>query len=65
MSDEKNKPKDDDWGMTMPHLRYEEKKNAGDYSDEYAPNINQTSNRTAGDEWGMTARNLNNKKEYS
>lgn len=65
MNDENDKPKNDDWGMTMPHMRYEEEKKADGFSDEYAPNVNRTPNQTADDEWGMTTPNLNVPNDYS
>lgn len=57
MSDDK-KPKDDDWGMTMPHMRLEKDKNDDDFSDKFAPNP-YTSNQPAADDWGMTQQNFN------
>ena len=64
MNDENDKPKDDDWGMTMPHIQYEERKKAGEFSDEYAPNANRTP-PSSGDEWGMTTPNINLANDYS
>ena len=61
----KNKPKNDDWGMTMPHLRYEEIKNAEGFSDDFAPNVNRTPNKSDDDGWGMTTPNLNVPANYS
>lgn len=58
MNDEKDKPKDNDWGMTMPHMRLPKDKNADDFSDDFAPNIN-SSNQPPADEWGMTQQNFN------
>lgn len=57
MSDDK-KPKDDDWGMTMPHMRLEKDKNDDDFSDKFAPNP-YTSNQPSADDWGMTQQNFN------
>ncbi|MDQ2747206.1 MAG: formylglycine-generating enzyme family protein [Acidobacteriota bacterium] len=65
MNDENDKPKNDDWGMTMPHLRYEEQKNADGLPDEFASEVNQTSRPTANDEWGMTTPNLNIPDDYA
>ena len=65
MNDENDKPKDDDWGMTMPHIRYEERRKAGEFADEYAPDGNRKPAQTAGNDWGMTTPNLNLPKDYS
>lgn len=53
-----DKPKDDDWGMTMPHIRLEKDKNADDFSDDFAPNP-YSSNQPADDDWGKTQQNFN------
>jgi formylglycine-generating enzyme required for sulfatase activity len=58
MNDENDKPKDDGWGMTMPHLRYEEKKKADGFEDEFSPKSKQTP-PPSDDEWGMTTPNIN------
>ncbi len=54
-----DKPKDDDWGMTMPHMRVEKDKNADDFSDEFAPNPYSSGSQPTNDEWGMTQQNIN------
>ena len=59
MNDENDKPKDDGWGMTMPHLRYEEKKKADGFADEFSPPAKQNSDHPSGDAWGMTTPNIN------
>ncbi|MCY7377537.1 MAG: SUMF1/EgtB/PvdO family nonheme iron enzyme [Pyrinomonadaceae bacterium] len=64
MNDENDKPKDDGWGMTMPHLRQEKEKNADGFSDDFAPNVSRTPNDSAGDEWEMTAPNLEVPNDY-
>lgn len=68
MSDEKNKPKDDDWGMTMPHMRYQEKqkadKFAGDFSDDFLLDLDRPKNPPTADEWGMTTPNVNLPNDY-
>jgi formylglycine-generating enzyme required for sulfatase activity len=53
-----DKPKDDDWGMTMPHLRLEKDKNADDFSDDFAPNP-YSSKQQPTDDWGATQQNFN------
>lgn len=53
-----DKPKDDDWGMTMPHMRFEKDKTGDDFSDDFAPN-QYSSNQPPADEWGMTQQNFN------
>jgi formylglycine-generating enzyme required for sulfatase activity len=58
MNDENDKPKDDGWGMTMPHLRYEEKKKTDEFADECIPKSKQTS-PPPDNEWGMTTPNIN------
>jgi formylglycine-generating enzyme required for sulfatase activity len=58
-----NKPKDDDWGMTMPHMRLEKDKNADDFSDDFAPNPYSTGNQPKADDWGMTRQNFNHPNE--
>ena len=59
MNDENDKPNDNDWGMTMPHMRLEKDKNADDFSDDFAPNPYSAGNQTPADEWGMTQQNFN------
>ena len=59
MNDENDKPKDDGWGMTMPHLRYEEKKKADGFADESLPKAKQNPVQSSDDEWGMTTPNIN------
>ena len=59
MNDENDKPKDNDWGMTMPHMRLEKDKNADDFSDDFAPNPYSAGKQTPADEWGMTQQNFN------
>ena len=54
-----DKPKDDDWGMTMPHMRFEKEKNADDFSDDFAPNPYSTGNQPPADDWGVTQQNFN------
>ena len=56
MNDGKNKPKDDDWGMTMPHMRWEEKK-AEDFEDDFAPKQTPAPSLPP-DDWGMTEPNI-------
>lgn len=58
MNDENDKSKNDDWGMTMPHLRLEKDKNAADFSDEFAPNPYSPGNQPRADDWGMTQQNF-------
>lgn len=58
MNDENDKPNNNDWGMTMPHLRLEKEKNADDYTDEFAP-PKYAANQSSDDEWGMTQQNFN------
>lgn len=58
MNDEKDNPKSDDWGMTMPHLRLEKDKNADDFSEDYAP-LKKSANQKPSDDWGMTQQNFN------
>jgi formylglycine-generating enzyme required for sulfatase activity len=53
-----DKPKDDDWGMTMPHMRLEKDKNADDFADDFAPNP-YSANQSSADEWGVTQQNFN------
>lgn len=53
-----DKPKDDDWGMTMPHMRLEKDKTADDFSDDFTPNP-YSSNKPPAEEWGMTQQNFN------
>ncbi len=65
MNDENDQPKNDDWGMTMPHQRYEAKQNAAGFPDEFAPNANRTTPPPVNDEWGATAPNLNIPHDYS
>jgi sulfatase modifying factor 1 len=60
MNDEKDEPKNDDWGMTMPHLRLEKDKNADDFSRDFAPRIKPNAQQTSSsDDWGMNVQNLN------
>lgn len=56
MNDGKNKPKDDDWGMTMPHMRWEEKK-SDDYADELAQKQSAPPSAPP-DDWSMTEPNI-------
>lgn len=58
MNDENDKPKSGDWGMTMPHLRFDKDKNAADFSDEFKPNP-YSANQPQADDWGMTRQNFN------
>jgi len=53
-----DKPKDDDWGMTMPHMRLEKEASADDFSDDFAPNP-YSSNQPTDDNWGKTQQNFN------
>ncbi|MCY7347309.1 MAG: formylglycine-generating enzyme family protein, partial [Pyrinomonadaceae bacterium] len=57
MNDENDKPNNNDWGMTMPHMRLEKDKNADDFSDEFAP-PKHSAHQPPGDEWGMTQQNF-------
>ena len=59
MNDENDKPKDDGWGMTMPHLRYEEKKKSDGFADGFSPKAQQNPVQSSDDEWGMTTPNIN------
>ena len=59
MNDENDRPKDDDWGMTMPHKRLDKELNADDFSDQFAPNPYSSGNQPPSDEWGMTQQNFN------
>lgn len=54
-----DKPKDDDWGMTMPHMRLEKDKNADDFTDDFAPNPYSAKNPSSADDWGITQQNFN------
>ena len=55
-----DKPKDDDWGMTMPHMRREDLKNESDFSDEFAPpQKNAPVNQSSDEDWMMTTPNIN------
>ena len=53
-----DKPKDDDWGMTMPHMRLEKDINADDFSDDFTPNP-YSSNQPPADNWEKTQQNFN------
>ena len=53
-----DKPKDDDWGMTMPHMRLDKDVNADDFSDDFAPNP-YSSNQPPADDWEKTLQNFN------
>ncbi len=46
---------DDDWGMTMPHMRLKNEKGA----DEFAPFKNPAPAAPSADDWGMTIPNVN------
>ena len=59
MNDENDKSKNDDWGMTMPHMRLEKDKNADDFSDDFAPNPYAAENQPKADDWGMTQQTFN------
>lgn len=65
MSNDKNNPNDDDWGMTMPHLRYQEKKKAEEFSDDFLLELDAPQNSPVNDDWGMTTPNLNVPNQYS
>ena len=54
-----DKPKDDDWGMTMPHMRLKQEKNEDDFSDDYAPQQNAPVNQSPENDWSMTTPNIN------
>ena len=58
MNDENDRLKDDDWGMTMPHLRLEKNRNADDLPDDFAP-PRHSANQPPTDDWGMTQQNFN------
>ena len=58
MNDE-NKPKDDDWGMTMPHLPLKKDKDEDDFSDDFAPQQDAPTSQTSADDWTMTTPNVN------
>ncbi len=53
-----DKPKDDDWGMTMPHMRLEKDETGDDFSDNFPANP-RSANQPPADEWGMTQQNFN------
>lgn len=59
-----DKPKDDDWGMTMPHMRLEKDESADGFSDGFAPNA-RSANQSPADEWGMTQQNFNLPQNHS
>lgn len=59
-----DKPKDDDWGMTMPHLRFEKDQAADDFSNEFAPPKSYSPPMSA-DEWGATQPNFNLPRDQS
>ncbi len=54
-----DKPKDDDWGMTMPHMRLKQEKNEDDFSDDFTPQQNAPVNQSSADDWSMTTPNIN------
>jgi len=56
MSDVNDKPKKDDWGMTMPHLRPGKEKGAGNFSNDFAPPKSAKQSRI--DDWEMISPNL-------
>ena len=57
MNDEKNKPKDD-WGMTMPHLRWDEK-NADNFEEDFAPpQRKMPAPPPSVDDWSVTEPNI-------
>jgi hypothetical protein len=58
MNDENDKPKSDDWGMTMPHLRLETNKNADDVSDDFVSN-SSSANQSPKTDWQVTPQDLN------
>ena len=62
------KPKDDDWGMTMPHLRFEKEKMADDFSDNFSDDFASNpyaSRQSPANEWGATQPNFNLPKSQS
>ncbi len=56
MSDENDKPKKDDWGMTMPHLRLGKEKGANNFSDDFAPP--KSAKQSQMDDWEMIPPDL-------
>lgn len=64
MNDGNDKPKNDDWGMTMPHMRLDKEKNEDDFSDDFAPNTKPTPVQSA-DDSAATAPNFNLLNEQS
>lgn len=59
-----DKPKDNDWGMTMPHMRLEKDADADDFSDDFPAN-SRSANQPPADEWGMTQQNFNLQQNQS
>ncbi len=57
MSDENNKPKKDDWGMTPPHLCLGKEKGADKFSDDFAPP--KSAKQSQMDDWEMIPPDLN------
>ena len=62
MSDENDEPKNDDWSMTMPHLRPEKDAAEDDFFENFAALANRPP-PAADDEWAMTEPNQPN--DYS
>ena len=62
MNDENDKPKSGDWGMTVPHLRFDKDKNAADFSDEFKPNPYSV-NQPQADDWEITAPKIGAPKQ--
>jgi formylglycine-generating enzyme required for sulfatase activity len=57
MNDNDN-PKNDDWGMTMPHARLDKKK-ITEAAEDFAPEMGGTPTAPPVDDWGMTQANVN------
>ncbi len=57
MSDENDKPKKDDWGMTPPHLRLGKEKGADNFSKDFAPPP-KSSKQSQMDDWEMIPPDL-------
>ncbi len=57
MSDENDKPKKDDWGMTMPHLRPGKEKGTDNFSGDFAPP--KSAKQSQMDDWEMISPDLN------
>lgn len=55
--------KNDDWSMTMPHLRLGKETKESDFSDDFAPSGNPKPIEPPADDWGMSVPNVNLPKQ--